>query len=54
MQTAASTSRPTLEPPLSQRIHKLVSELTQSEKIGLVSGRDMWNNHGVERLGIGA
>lgn len=39
---------------MSQRIDKLVSELDLSEKIGLISGRDMWNNHPVERLGIGA
>jgi beta-glucosidase len=38
---------------MSQRVDKLVSELELNEKIGLVSGRDMWNNHAVERLGIG-
>ena len=39
---------------MSQRCEKLLSELDLDEKIGLVSGRDMWTNHPVQRLGIAA
>ncbi len=39
---------------MSQRTDKLVSELDLEEKVGLVSGRDMWTNHPVERLGVAA
>ncbi|MBW2390074.1 MAG: hypothetical protein JRG89_16820, partial [Deltaproteobacteria bacterium] len=37
---------------MSQRTEKLARELDLEEKIGIVSGRDMWTNHPVERLGI--
>jgi len=39
---------------VSQRTDKLVNELDLEEKVGIVSGRDMWTNHPVERLGIPA
>lgn len=39
---------------MTQRADKLLNELSLDEKIGLVSGRDMWNHHDVERLGISA
>ncbi|MBW2725267.1 MAG: glycoside hydrolase family 3 C-terminal domain-containing protein [Deltaproteobacteria bacterium] len=37
---------------MSQRTEKFARELDLEEKIGIVSGRDMWTNHPVERLGI--
>lgn len=39
---------------MSQYTEKLARELELEEKIGIVSGRDMWTNHPVERLGIPA
>ena len=39
---------------MSDRTEKLLAELTLEEKVGLMSGRDMWTNHAVERLGIAA
>jgi beta-glucosidase len=37
---------------MSDRIRKLISELTLEEKVSLVAGRDMWSTPGVPRLGI--
>jgi beta-glucosidase len=37
---------------MSDRIRKLLSELTLEEKVSLVAGRDMWSTPGVPRLGI--
>ncbi|MDP6980795.1 MAG: glycoside hydrolase family 3 C-terminal domain-containing protein [Myxococcota bacterium] len=39
---------------MSERTRKLLAELDLEEKVGLMSGRDMWTNHPVERLGIAA
>ncbi len=39
---------------MSERTQKLLAELDLEEKVGLMSGRDMWTNHPVERLGIAA
>lgn len=39
---------------MSDRTEKLLAELSLEEKVGLMSGRDMWTNHPVERLGIAA
>ncbi len=39
---------------MSERTEKLLAELSLEEKVGLMSGRDMWTNHAVERLGIAA
>ncbi len=37
---------------MSERIEKLVGELTLAEKAGLVAGVDLWHGPGVERIGI--
>jgi beta-glucosidase len=37
---------------MSERIEKLVAELTLDEKAALVAGVDLWHGPGVERLGI--
>jgi beta-glucosidase len=37
---------------MSDRIAKLLAELTLEEKVSLVAGRDMWSTPGVPRLGI--
>ena len=37
---------------MSERIEKLVSELTLDEKAVLVAGVDLWHGPGVERLGV--
>jgi beta-glucosidase len=35
-------------------IEHLLSQLTQEEKVSLLSGADEWHTQGIERLGIGA
>lgn len=37
---------------MSERIEKLVAELTLDEKAALVAGVDLWHGPGVERLGV--
>src|SRR5512135_315392 len=37
---------------IEQRVEELLKKLTTSEKISLLSGRDIWNTVSVERLGI--
>lgn len=39
---------------MSERIEKLVSELTLEEKAALAAGVDLWHGPGVERLGVPA
>lgn len=36
----------------SLNVDQLLSELTLEEKVGLLSGRDTWSTHPVERLNI--
>src|SRR5512136_1310782 len=37
---------------IEQRVEELLRKLTTSEKIAMLSGRDIWNTVSVERLGI--
>ena len=37
---------------MEQRVRELLDQLTLSEKVSLLSGKDAWNTVPVERLGI--
>ncbi len=39
---------------MSERIERLLGEMTLEEKVTLCSGADLWHNGEVERLGVGA
>ena len=37
---------------MSERVEKLIDDLTLGEKAGLVAGIDLWHGPGVDRMGI--